>query len=417
MEVSVGNPIDTLSDFLAASAPVFDLLPDSVRVVDLDGTPHYFNRAFLQMTGFSPSEILNQKLDDTYVEADRERVWNTFLGVKKMGSTVGTVEVRILRKGGDPLMVSLKAILIRNAAKEPIGALGIFRDVTKMERILAEPMELLSLSGSPVEILRQLPVRLASYFPGRSWVMINLVEGDYLRFAYSINVPTEVVALGGEPLAGSICAIPIASGQPLVIADMTEDERVRQDVCVTQYGCRGYLGYPIIHSSGRVLGTLCVLRNNRGGFGEYDHRLLEMTARRAASQLEQLEFETRLQEAEKDLLDLVKHAPLMIWRIFSDGRIEMMSAKGRKDLGLAVDEKMKETLFDHTHPEDIPEFRSRIESMSGLKNGSKAASMQIRFRKADQSYGIFFLSLRPVYDALDRLKLIEGIGFEISSEN
>lgn len=418
MEIKTAGQIETLADFLNMAGPVFDLLPDPIRLADLNGKVHYVNRPFLQMTGFSPTEILNQHIDNIYVEEDRPRVQTTFQLVKKTGTSgQGTVEVRIRRKGGEPIMVSLKAALIRNSAGEPIGGFALFRDVTKIERIISEPLDLLNLTGSPVEILRQLPARVASYFSGRPWVMINLIEGDYLRFAYAVNVPSELMAQGGEPVAESICGIPISTGAFLGIGDMTADARTREEPCVTQYGCRGYLGYPIFHTSGKILGTICIVRSNRGGFGEFDHRILQMFAKRAAMEIERMELETKMAETERELWSLVQFAPVHIWRISPEGRILMMSRKGRRELGYESNESIPHTFFELVHPEDLPKVRLKIEKAAAANPEMELTATSLRLRKHGGDYGNFFTTIRHVCDSKGNLKLLEGVAFEIPVED
>lgn len=416
MEVTVSSRVEELRALVDQLTAAFDLMPDPVRIADMDGRAVYVNKPFLQLTGYSPTEIMNRSITDTYAEEDQHRVQTALASILKTGQWIGTLEVRMRRKGGEPAMVSLNCVALRNARQEVIGAFAVFRDVSRMERILAEPIELLNLTGSPVEVLRQLPARVATYFPGRPWVMINLIEGEYLRFAYAVNVPSELMAQGGEPLKGSICSIPILTGKFLGIGDMLEDDRTRQDMCVTQYGCRGYLGYPIIHTSGKILGTICILRNNRGGFGEYDQRVLQMFAKRTAMEIERMELETKVQESEKELWDTVEYAPVLLWRIRPDGRILMVSKKGRADLGYGETEQIHESWFELIHPDDILELKNKIDVLS-TKNGHALFTTPIRLRKRSGTYGNFFTTVRPVYDGVGRIKLLEGVAFEIPQES
>ena len=416
MEVGADTRLEELRSMLEPLMPAFDIMPDPIRVADLEGRVIYVNKPFLHLTGHSPTEIMHRSITDAYVDEDQYRVHTAFASLVKTGQWIGTLEVRMRRKGGEPMMVSLNCVALKNSKQEVIGAFAVFRDVSRLERILAEPIELLNLTGSPVEVLRQLPARVATYFPGRPWVMINLVEGDYLRFAYAVNVPSELMAQGGEPLKGSICSIPIITGKFLGIGDMTEDDRTRQDLCVTQYGCRGYLGYPIIHTSGKILGTICILRTNRGGFGEYDQRGIQMFAKRTAMEIERVELETKLQESEKELWDTVEYAPVLLWRVQPDGRILMISKKGREDLGYGEHEQIRESWFDLVHPEDLPELKYKIGTLSN-KNGHGVFTTPIRFRKRSGNYGNFFTTVRPVYDGLGRMKLLEGVAFEIPQDS
>lgn len=411
-----GEAAAELRDLVEQLQPAFDILPDPIRVIDPRGISIYVNRAFLQMTGFSPTEIIGRPAVESFVEEDHTRVKTSISSFFKSGVWSGTLEVRMHRKGGEPVAVSLNGSAVRNSRQEMIGGFAVFRDVSRLERILAEPLEILKLEGSPVEVLRLLPARVAGYFPGRPWVMINLVQGEYLRFAYAINVPAELMAQGGEPMDEAICSIPIRSATPLGIADMTADDRTRQDPCVTQYGCRGYLGYPIRLSSGMVVGVICVLRSNRGGFGEYDHRILEMFAKRAAMELERSELEARLDEAERDLQGMIDHAPFLLWRISPEGRIFAMSRKGKKDLGYEESAAIGESWFDLIHPDDLDDIRKGFAQLQNPKTRNGNPAHQFRLRKKDGEYGLFFTTVRPVLDRLGNVKILEGVSIEIPQE-
>lgn len=418
MEAVTAGRLDELREMVDRLAPAFDILPDAVRVVSLDGCVVYVNRAFLQMTGYSPTEVMNKTVQETYVEEDHERVKMALASLFKTGQWTGTMELRLRRKGtaADPIVVSLNCAALRNVKGDLIGGFAIFRDVSRIERILAEPMELLNLTGSPVEVMRQMPARVATYFPGRPWVMVNLVEGEYLRFAYAVNVPAELMAQGGEPLEGSICGIAIKAGRFLGISDMAADERTRQDPCVTQHGCRGYLGYPIIDSAGAVLGTICILRPTRAGFGEYDHRVLQMFAKRTAIEIERMRLETKIQETEKDLWGLVENAPIMIWRIEPNGKIRMISKKGREELGYKAHEEIRESWYDLVHPDDLPGIKSKIETAGESSASNGLFSTPIRLRKRDGTFSHFFTTVRPVRDFSGKVKMLEGITLQIPFE-
>lgn len=419
MELDPDVQRQKLSAFIEQVRPLFEILPEAVRILDTTGIVRYVNLPFLQMTGYSLSEVIDRSFEESYVDEDRTRVRMVLNTTLKSVRFDMPVEARFKRKGSDPVTVSFKPLMLKDDHGNPIGALAILRDVSRLDRILTEPMELLNMTGSPIEILRQLPGRVASFFPGRPWVMINLIEGDYLRFAYAINVPAELMAKGGMPVDESICAIPAVSKEVLIIADLPDDPRTKQHPVVTQHGCRGYIGCPVVNSSGEVLGVICVLRQNRGGFGEHDSRIIQMFSRRVTMELERFELEAKSDQTEKEMHDLVEHAPFMIWRARPDGMLKMMSKKGRGDLGLDERRAWQKSWLELIHPDDRPEVKALFDRYAATREsggGGTPVSMPVRILKADGTHGNFFTTLRPVRDSMGALKLMEGVAIEVPGD-
>lgn len=103
----------------------------------------YVNTAFLEMTGCTKDELLDQPLvtfkrffrDPDFFEKARDRLREAGRARKPW-----RVEFEAVRKDGSVFDCALTATIVRNAQDEPIGQLNLVRDVTS-ERLLQEQRE------------------------------------------------------------------------------------------------------------------------------------------------------------------------------------------------------------------------------------------------------------------------------------
>lgn len=114
--------------------------------------------------------------------------------------------------------------------------------------------------------------------------LITLLDADRQWFKARYGVKTSET-----PIEQSVCRLEIERGTFLDIADLTADERTRENPLVTKKrGFRSYAGAPLILRSGIVVGRICVidLKPRKDGLAESDKAMLEALARQASEQLE-----------------------------------------------------------------------------------------------------------------------------------
>lgn len=126
----------------------------------------------------------------------------------------------------------------------------------------------LSLAGSIGELedgvrssLDRLVEHCAHRF-GAPMSLISIIEFERQRLLASIG--TE---LAETPLAVSFCRHAVNLEQPLLVEDATLDPRFRENPLVLgPPNIRSYLGYPLRHPAGPVIGALCVIDKKPGSF-------------------------------------------------------------------------------------------------------------------------------------------------------
>ena len=116
---------------------LFDALPDLVWVKDLEGRYAACNRSFLQFNGLQEEQVVGRRTTDLLslslagqlVDEDREAL-----------GTMGTVRAQhwFPAREGTELLFDTVRVALRNEAGDPVGLLGVARDVTGTYRARSE---------------------------------------------------------------------------------------------------------------------------------------------------------------------------------------------------------------------------------------------------------------------------------------
>jgi len=91
--------------------------------------------------------------------------------------------------------------------------------------------------------------------------LVSLVSADRQHFVASQGLPDDVAEVAQTPLSHSFCQHVVTAGEPLVIADAREDQRLCFNKAVDELQVIAYLGVPIRTKRKNVLGSFCVIDN------------------------------------------------------------------------------------------------------------------------------------------------------------
>ncbi|MDX1932886.1 MAG: GAF domain-containing sensor histidine kinase [Capsulimonadales bacterium] len=143
----------------------------------------------------------------------------------------------------------------------------------------------LLFSPEPETVFRRI-AEVVSEMYGNTMAMINLMEGDCLRFRTVVNRHPAFKPEGRLPKRYSLCQFSIGAIRPLLIQNATE----HPDFCnhvVVRMKLRRYLGVPICRSDGSSIGTLCFLDDRVDDvLGDDDIQFLSFLAMRVSVELE-----------------------------------------------------------------------------------------------------------------------------------
>ena len=111
---------------------------DGIISTDLHGTVLFSSPGLYEMIGYEKKDILGQKAW-TYYHNGKEDARSIMKGLQEKGK-LHNYDLKMKKKDGSLVDVILSVSYIRNAQGEPMGTLGIFKDVTE-KKILEEELQ------------------------------------------------------------------------------------------------------------------------------------------------------------------------------------------------------------------------------------------------------------------------------------
>ncbi len=115
-------------DYLKIFSRAIGEAMDGVHIVDLNGKILYANRAAEELYSYTRGELIGKHVDELNVDSAFAR--NVIMpAVKETGAWSGELMRR--HKNGYEFPIWLSASMVKNERGEPIGMLGVFRDMTE----------------------------------------------------------------------------------------------------------------------------------------------------------------------------------------------------------------------------------------------------------------------------------------------
>lgn len=287
---------------------------DMIITVDIERKITLFNKAAQKIFGYSSEEVLGKHVHILYADADEAFV--TFQETFQAGECVR--EIRNKRKTGEVFPCLLAASILHDAAEEPIGFMGISRDITEMKRaeaaIQQRNRELSFINrasrvfNSNLElkyvlrtILREIHTAL-DIMGSSLW----LYESDSETLVCRHATGPEHQHIVGAGLTRNQGFAPYAArtGGNVITADTHQDPRFLMDV-YNRSGLRvrSMLNLPF-KIKGKVIGVLTLADEIPGRFSEDDLRLLEPLMAAAANAIEN----ARMFEAQQQAKEIAENA-------------------------------------------------------------------------------------------------------------
>ena len=187
--------------------------------------------------------------------------------------------------------------------------------------------------------------RLAAEFLEAPLSLVNLVD-DRRQFTKSRQAPADWNGPREIPLADSFTKWSVASGEPYLVRDAREDERVSASEMHTDAGVRSYLGVPLTVAGGHALGTLCVADFVPRAWTGRDLRVLSDLAASVVTEI-QLRLDIRrrgeVERIKDELVSVVSHelrTPLTSIRgslgLLASGKLGPLSPQGERMVQIAT---------------------------------------------------------------------------------
>jgi GAF domain-containing protein len=115
--------------------------------------------------------------------------------------------------------------------------------------------------------------------------LVTIVEEDRQRFPGQVGLAEPWATRRETPLSYSFCKHVVAAGAPVEIVDAREDDRVRDNPAIPEFGIVAYLGVPLASPDGTVLGSVCAMDQRPRTWTADDRALLTDLCAAAATEV------------------------------------------------------------------------------------------------------------------------------------
>ncbi|MEL7157935.1 MAG: SpoIIE family protein phosphatase, partial [Actinomycetota bacterium] len=127
---------------------------------------------------------------------------------------------------------------------------------------------------------------LAKRLTGATAALVSLVDADRQHFKCCLGLAEPWANQGETPLSHSICQHALTAPGPLVIPDTAADDRLADNLAVSELGAGAYLGIPLVSAEGHVLGSFCVLDREPRTWSDNDIAVMQDLAASVMAEIE-----------------------------------------------------------------------------------------------------------------------------------
>lgn len=143
---------------------IIENIEDGYYEVDLAGNFNFFNDSLCRMTGYTRDELMGRNYRQIMDEYNAKRVYNVFNTVFITQLSTKAVDWELLRRDASKRYIEVSVSLRKNLNGEPIGFMGIARDITERkineQTLIAREEELRTKTTNLEEVNTALKVLL-----------------------------------------------------------------------------------------------------------------------------------------------------------------------------------------------------------------------------------------------------------------
>ena len=398
---------------------VIDTALDAVVFLDTAGCVTSWNRQAQITFGWTSEEAIGRPLSNLILapqsrDAHSNPLVNLFstAAARAVGDRV---ELEAVDRIGNPLTVELALTPVRAGGSLWFSA--FLRDITHRrrsdDRLLAAARAVSQLSGEFP--LRDLAHAMAAGLDADISLIAELHGHDQSRarslamWARGSFIDHFEYGLDGTP-----CDAVINSMNSCVYADNVQ-QLFPEDEPLRTFGIRGYIGCPLVDSSGQPIGVAVALYKRPIDDSTGLASLLQIFAARAAAELERRHIDSRVREDEERLRLTVDGAELGTWEWnIADNRLAV-NDRWQAIVGACncQDGPCMDCWKNSIHPEELPAFDAAMEAH--LASRSPAVRVEHRIQREDGSWAWVLEAGRVTKRGLHNEPLrVAGIRMDIS---
>ncbi len=278
-----------------------DIVASLIVALDGEGRITLFNQAAGQILGADPRWALGKSWFDTFLpERNREVVRGVYsLLLSGDASPVEHFENEVRTRDGEIRLIHWHNRLLHDESGAVVGTLSAGQDITERRRV----------EETLVTVAKGVSARGEACF---EFLILSLTRALGAEIGYVAElepgppprVHTLALVMDGEltgniayDLAGTPCAEVVGTAPCFVTSGV--QQRFPDDELLGELGAEGYVGAPLLDSTGRVLGLVAALFRKPIESPRLAESLLQVFAVRAANELERSRAERALVESER----------------------------------------------------------------------------------------------------------------------
>ena len=359
-----------------------DGLPEMLWLAGPNKECNYLNRSWLNFTG----RTLEQELGNGWVEGvhpdDVQGCVDSYVSSFDARQPF-SIEYRLRRHDGEYRWVRCSGVPWNGEDGTFAGYVGSSMDIT--ERRQADDALIQITRDAVDENQTHLFNRIVTYIAetlGADYVIIGELQSldPELVRTQAVYANGQIVDNMTYELAGTPCEDVILRG--MCVHSHGVQGLYPDDKLLCELGVEGYMGIPLLDSSGNAMGVLVVLTCKPMPVAGHRKSVFKAFATRAAAELERVRAHKRLKETELRLGSVIDYAPVILFALDDHGRFTLSEGRGLELQGLEAGQLVGQSAFDFYR--DEPDVIAAISQ--ALAGEAAIASQTVNERTYETQY-------------------------------
>ncbi len=339
------------------------------------------------------------------------------------GESVDHWEVLLRTPKGSDQILRLSLRPWRDEAKQLIGGLVVFADITERKRAqdfshAQERVLELIASGQPLPQLLEAIVTLIEGHAPDSLCSILLCEGAHLRHGAAPSLPDaynrQIDGLAVGDGVGA-CGTAAFLKKPVVVADVTSDPLMRNHLdLLREFRLQACWSTPVLSTGGEVLATFAIYHRTPYQPQPQDEALVETAVRLARIAIERTRAEEALRSSEARFRELAENVEDVFYNVdVVNGRMLYISPayQTQWDRSLASLYEAADSYLDAIHPDDRPAAEAaKLQHQNG-----RASDLEYRIIRSNGEMRWIRDRAYPVRNAVGMVERVVGAARDITA--
>jgi PAS domain S-box-containing protein len=400
---------------IAHQAQLLSEVNDAMVATDMNSRVSFWNRAAERLYGWKAEEVLGRPISEvipTRLGHITREQWRR--DVLEKGFWRG--EARRFSRDGREMVIDLALSLIKDAAGETMGILGVNRDITGQKRVelerevIFEIIQGITATAHVDELLGLIHESLKRVISAEN-CFVALYDRETKEFHFSYFADQFDEPPPPQRLGKSCTDYVFRTGRPLLgTPEICRQLCDRGEIEIVGTPSRSWVGIPLKTPS-ETIGVLVVQSYEKeGAYSERDVEFLASVGAQVAIAIERKRADEALRETGERLSALIQAAPVGIIVLDPEGRVKFWSAAAERMCGWTAEEVLDQPL-PIVPPEKRDEHRALRER---VLRGEAFTGVEVRRQRRDGSPIDLSLSGTPLQDSDGRVSGIMGVMTDIT---